>query len=92
MAPIHNSYIVPFDPLRTPGPTILTAAQEYNKMFKCLKQGLAVTPYPDLASIYRQSAISNPMDDMFEDLYLVDLYSFFFSCLETILMKNIVSR
>jgi hypothetical protein len=86
MAPIHNSYLVPFDPLGAPGPTILTATQEYNKMFKHLKWGLAVTPYPDLATVYRQLVISNAGDDMFDDLYLGDMYSFFFSCLVTLLM------
>jgi hypothetical protein len=86
MAPIRNSYIVPFDPLGAPGPTILTAAQEYNKMFKHLKWGSAVTPYPDPATVYHRLAISNPGDDMFKDLYLADMYSFFFSCLVTVLM------
>ena len=57
MAPIHSSYIVPFNPQGAPGPTILTT----------------MTPYPDLANIYRRLAISDPGDDMFEDLYLSDL-------------------
>jgi hypothetical protein len=67
---------VPFNPLGALLPTILTAPQNYNKMFKCIKEGLAVTPYPDPATIYHWSVISNPGDDMFEDIYLDDLYSF----------------
>ena len=74
MAPIHSSYIVLFDPVRAPLPTILTTTQEYNKGFKHIKQGLSVTPYPDPATIYCQLAISDPGDDMFEDIYLDDLY------------------
>jgi hypothetical protein len=74
MAPIHNSYIVPFDPFGAPGPTVLTTTQGFNRMFKRLRQGSAETPYPDVASIYCQSAISDPGDDMFEDLYLGDMW------------------
>ena len=43
MVAICNSYIVPFNPLGAPGPTILTAAQNYNRAFKCLKRGSTVT-------------------------------------------------
>jgi hypothetical protein len=74
MAPICSSYIIPFNPLGAPGPTILTTTQEYNKMFKHLKWGSAVSPYPNPASVYHQSAITDPVDDMFEDLFLNDLY------------------
>jgi hypothetical protein len=74
MPAIHNLYIVPFDPLGTPLPTILTATQNYNKMFKQIQWGLSATPYPDLVMVYRWSVISNPGDDMFEDLYLDDMW------------------
>ena len=74
MPAICNLYIVPFDPLGSPGPTILTAAQNYNRGFKCLKQGSVVTPYPNPAEVYRQSAIFNPGNDMFEDLWLGDMW------------------
>jgi hypothetical protein len=73
MAPSHSSYIVPFDPQGAPGLTILTAAQSFNRDFKRLRQGSAITPYPDPANIYRRSAIADPGDDMFEDVYLRDL-------------------
>jgi hypothetical protein len=73
MSPIHSSYIVPFDPHGNPGVTILTAAQSFNKDYKRLRRGSAVTPYPDLANIYRRSATSDPGNDMFEDVYLRDL-------------------
>jgi hypothetical protein len=73
MAPLHTSYIVPFDPQGAPGPTILTTTQSFNRDFKRLRQGSAVTPYPDLANVYRRSAIADPGDDMFEDVYLRDL-------------------
>ena len=76
---IPSSYIVPFDPLGNPLGTILTAAQRYNRGFKRIKRGSAVAPYPDPATIYRRSAIDCPGDDMFEDIYLGDMYSFFFS-------------
>jgi hypothetical protein len=79
MPAIPNSYIVPFDPLGNPLGTILTATQRYNQGFKCIKRGLSTTPYPDPAIIYRRSAISNPGDNMFTDVYLSDMYSFFFS-------------
>jgi hypothetical protein len=74
MPAICNSYIVPFDPLGAPGPTILTTTQGFNKMFKRLRRGSVVSLYPDVSSIYRQSAVSNPGDDMFEDLYLGDMW------------------
>jgi hypothetical protein len=73
MAPSRTSYIIPFDPSGAPGPTILTAAQSFNRDFKRLCRGSAVTPYPDPANIYHHSAISDPGDDMFEDVYLRDL-------------------
>jgi hypothetical protein len=72
MPAIPTSYIVPFDPLGNPLGTILTAAQHYNRGFKCIKRGSAIALYPDPATIYRRSAIADPGDDMFED-------SFFFS-------------
>lgn len=81
MAPFRNLYIIPFNPLGAPGPTILTAVQTFNKAYKHLKRGSAVTPYPDPVMVYCQSVVSNPGDDTFEDLYLDDLYSFFFSFL-----------
>jgi hypothetical protein len=73
MPSFRSSYIVPFDPHGAPGSTILTAAQSFNRDFKRLRWGSAVSPYPDPANIYRQSAISDPGDDMFEDVYLRDL-------------------
>ena len=78
MSPNHNSYIVPFNPLRAHGPTILTAAQEHNWEFKCLKRGSLTNPYLDPVTVYRWSALTDPGDDMFDNLYLNDLYSFFF--------------
>ena len=78
MLAIPTSYIVPFDPLGNPLGTILTAAQRYNWGFKCIKQGSAIAPYPDPATIYRQSALCDLADDMFEDIYLSDLWA---SCL-----------
>jgi hypothetical protein len=79
MSSIHSSYIMPFDPLGNPLGTILTTTQRYNRGFKRILRGLAVHPYPDPATIYRQSAIADPGDDMFKDVYLGDMYSFFFS-------------
>ena len=74
MAPIHNSYIIAFDSLGAPGPTILTTTQEFNREFKCLKWGSLVNPYPNLANVYCWSALTNLGDDMFKDLYLNNLY------------------
>jgi hypothetical protein len=79
MPSIPSSYIVPFDPLGNPLGTLLTTAQRYNQGFKRLLRGSAVHPYPDPATIYRRLAISDPGDDMFEDVYLGDMHSFFFS-------------
>jgi hypothetical protein len=73
MAPIHSSYVVLFNPLGALLPTILTTAQLYNNMHKCIKRGSSVTPYPDPATIYRWLVIVNPGDDMFKELYLDDL-------------------
>ena len=73
MAPIRTSYIIPFNPQGAPGPTILTAAQSFNRDFKRLCWGSSVTLYPDPVNVYRWSAISDPRDDMFDDLYLGDL-------------------
>ena len=70
---IPTSYIILFDPLGNPLGTILTAAQRYNQGFKCIKQGSAIAPYPNPATIYCQSALCNPENDMFEDIYLSDL-------------------
>jgi hypothetical protein len=74
MSAIHNSYIDPFDPLGNPLGMILTVAQHYNRGFKCIKRGSSMSPYPDPATIYRWLAISDPEDDMFEDIYLVDMW------------------
>ena len=73
MPAIPTSYIVPFDPLGNPLGTIPTAAQSYNRGFKCIKRGSAIAPYPDPATIYRWSALSDPEDNMFEDIYMSDL-------------------
>ena len=73
MPAIPSSYIVPFDPLGNPLGTILTAAQRYNRGFKHIKQGSATAPYPDPATIYRRSVLSDPEDDMFEDIYMGDM-------------------
>jgi hypothetical protein len=74
MSAIRNSYIVPFDPLGNPLGMILTAAQRYNWGFKCIKRGSSTSPYLDPATIYHWSAISDPEDDMFEDIYLADMW------------------
>jgi hypothetical protein len=73
MSAIPSSYIVPFVPLGNPLGTILTAAQRYNQGFKHIQRGSVVRPYPDPATIYRRSAISDPGDDMFEDIYLSEM-------------------
>jgi hypothetical protein len=72
--PCPQCYIVPFDPLGNPLGTILTAAQRYNWCFKHIKRGSLTTPYPDPATIYHHSAISDPEDNMFEDIYLGDMW------------------
>jgi hypothetical protein len=38
-----------------------------------------MSPYPDPATIYCHLVISNLEDDMFANVYLSDMYSFFFS-------------
>jgi hypothetical protein len=68
-----SSYIVPFNPWGNPLGTILTAAQRYNWGFKRIKRGSAVAPYPDPATIYRWSAIADPGDDMFKDVFMNDM-------------------
>jgi hypothetical protein len=78
MPAIPSSYIIPFDPLGNPLGTILTAAQHYNRGFKRIKRGSVVAPYPDPATIYHQSVIADPEDDMFADVYMGGVYSFFF--------------
>ena len=75
MPAIPTSYIVPFNPLSNPLGTILTAAQRYNRGFKHIKRGSAIAPYPDPATIYRWSALCDPENDMFEDIYLSDLWA-----------------
>jgi hypothetical protein len=74
MPAIRLSYIVPFNPLGKPGRTLVMAAQQYNCCYKRLKRGSSVSPYPDPASVYQRSALSDPEDDMFEDLYLDDMF------------------
>jgi hypothetical protein len=74
MPAIPTSYIVPFDPLGNPLGTILTAAQRYNRGFKRIQRGSAVSPYPDPATIYHHSAISDPADNMFGDIYMGDMW------------------
>ena len=73
MPAIPTSYIVPFDPLGNPLGTILTTAQHYDWGFKHIKRGLAIAPYPNPATIYRRSALCDPENDMFKDIYLSDL-------------------
>jgi hypothetical protein len=79
MPAIPNSYIVPFDPLGNSLGTILTATQRYNQGFKHIKRGSATALYPDPTTIYCRSAISDLGDDMFANMYMGDMYSFFFS-------------
>ena len=79
MPAVPSSYIVPFNPLGNPLGTLLTATQRYNQGFKCIKRGSAIAPYPDPTTIYHRSVISDPANDMFEDVYMGDMYSFFFS-------------
>jgi hypothetical protein len=74
MSAIHNSYIIPFNPLGNPLGTILTAAQRYDRGFKRIKQGSSTSPYPNPVSIYHRSAISDPGNDMFKDIYLADMW------------------
>jgi hypothetical protein len=74
MPAIPNSYIIPFDPLGNPLGTILTATQCYNQGFKRIKRGSATALYPDPATIYCHSVISDLGDDMFADVYMGDLY------------------
>jgi hypothetical protein len=50
-------------------PPLAPSDRDFNR----LRRGSAVTPYPDPANIYHRSAITNPGDDMFEDVYLLDL-------------------
>ena len=51
--------------------------------FKCIKCGSATAPYPNPVSVYCWSTVSNPVDNMFEDLYLDDMLV---SCLLYLLM------
>jgi hypothetical protein len=74
MPAIRSSFIVPFNPLGNLGGTLVTAAQWYNHNFKRIKRGSTVSPYPDPASIYWRSALSDPKDNMFEDIYLNDIF------------------
>jgi hypothetical protein len=81
MPAIPNSSIIPFNPLGNPLGTILTTTQLYNRGFKRIKRGSAMSPYPNPATIYHRSVISDPGDDMFANVYMSDMYSFFFSFL-----------
>jgi hypothetical protein len=75
MPAICSSFIVLFNPLGNLGGTLITAAQWYNHNFKRIKRGLSVSPYPNLATVYQRSVLSNPEDDMFEDLILMTCVS-----------------
>jgi hypothetical protein len=44
------------------------------------------SPYPDPATIYRRSAISDPEDDMFEDIYLADMWVYCLLTFDVMLM------
>jgi hypothetical protein len=69
----YSSNIVSFNPLGNPQGTMFTMAQRYNHNFKHIKRGSSVSPYPEVASVYRRSVLSDLEDDMFEDLYLDDM-------------------
>ena len=73
MPALPTSYIIPFDPLGNPLGTILTTSQRYNQGFKHIKRGSAIAPYPDLATIYHRSVLSDPENDMFKDIYMGDM-------------------
>jgi hypothetical protein len=44
-----------------------------------------VIPYPDPATIYHWSVIADPGDDMFEDIYLCDMWVYHLPALDAIL-------
>jgi hypothetical protein len=71
---ICHSYIILFNPVGNPLGTRFTATQKFNRNHYRPKRGSRVTPYPEVSVVYERSALDNPGDDMFKDLFLDDLW------------------
>jgi hypothetical protein len=54
--------------------TTAHAWSQYNRHLICQQQGNHMSPYPTVDTVYKQSTTDHPGDDMFEDLFLDDMY------------------
>ena len=71
---IKSSYIIPWDPRNHPMETAAHAWSRYNRHNFSQQRDNRFEPYPSVDDVYQQSNTDRPGDDMFEDLFMDDLY------------------
>jgi hypothetical protein len=73
MAPIRNTYTIPFDPSGNAEGEFATTKESFNHQGFQHKRGSRVSPYPSFVDIYKRSEWCVANGDMFEDLMLADM-------------------
>ena len=73
---IRSSYIVPWDPRGHPMETATYAWSCFNCHHFSQQRNDCFAPYPSVDTVYQRSDTDCPGDDMFEDLFMDDLYVF----------------
>jgi hypothetical protein len=73
MAPIHNTYTIPFDPFGNSEGEYATTKESFNHQRFQHKRGSRVSPYPAFSNVYRRSEQVITDGDTFEDLMLTDM-------------------
>ena len=73
---IRSSYIVLWDPRGHPMETAAYAWSRFNRHHFSQQRNDRFAPYPSVDDVYKRSDTDRPGDDMFEDLFMDDLYVF----------------
>jgi hypothetical protein len=73
MAPIRNTYTIPFDPVGNSKGEFTTAKESFNCQQFQHKRGSRVSLYPAFVDVYRRSEQCVADGDTFEDLMLADM-------------------
>ena len=71
---IKSSYIIPWDPRNHPMETAAHAWSRYNRHNFSQQRDNCFKPYLSVDDVYQQSNTDRPGDNMFEDLFMDDLY------------------
>ena len=73
MPAIRSSYIVPFSPALNSIGERASADERFNRHGFRYKRGSRASPYPSSEEVFKRSSRRMVDDDMFEDVYLLDL-------------------